>query len=475
MAAQWASGGQERLAWHQCAISHRLHRLVGLLRSSSPVRPRELRLAERLPTSQRTDPTHAGLHVRAEPCFRRPPRRGPGLTRRVRICIPIHSFEPGGVERVALRLAGRWQAAGHDVVVVLGRDRGPARSQAHADAPGLTYLTRPEPFSTASWETPWLIWCAWHYLRRADAADRPDVIFCAGNTYTIVCAVLKLLLPRRCPPVLVKISNDLLRPDFPAPIQALYRIWVRLQGRLLDRFVALAEPMLPQIVRELGIDPGRAVAIPDPALRDDEIAAPPLPRRSDGEGRRFLAVARLAKQKNIPLMLDAFARTARPGDRLTIAGEGGERARIERRIAELGLSERVTLLGHVADIRPLLDDAHVLVLSSDYEGVPAVVTEALAAGRPIATTDCCVSMRWLLQDGAYGVLAPPRDAPALSAAMERAAAMTVPQAEMHGFAASFTLGQAGPDYLAEMHMVAGGVLARQPAGKSGGTDAIPPC
>ena len=382
------------------------------------------------------------------------------------ICIPIHSFEPGGVERVGLRLAERWQAEGHAVTVVLGRDRGATRAQ----APTLNYVTRPEPFSTAAWETPWLIWCLWRYLRGQPA----DVIFCAGNTYTVVCVAMKLLLGRRCPPVLVKISNDLVRSDLPAPAQGLYRLWLRAQGRTLERFVALAEPMRAQLVAELSVPPERVSGIPDPALRDDELAALPSPRPPDAEGRRFLAVARLNRQKNLPLLLEAFARIARAGDHLTIAGEGPERARIERRIAALGLHGSVTMRGHVADVRPLLDAAHVLVLSSDYEGVPAAVTEALAAGRPIAATDCCASMRWLLGGGQFGVLAPVGDAAGLGVAMERAAAMPANPAEMHRFSSLFTLGQAAPAYLAAMLSLIEGDLHRPASGGNRG-DRIAPC
>ena len=357
----------------------------------------------------------------------------------MRICIPIHSFEPGGVERVGLRLAEAWQVAGQDVTVVLGRDRGPTQAQ----APALDYRTRPEPFSTAAWETPWLIWCLWRHLKQYPA----DAIFCAGNTYTVVCVAMKWLLGSRCPPVLVKISNDLVRPDFPGPVQALYRVWLRVQGKRLDRFVALAEPMLPQLIEELRIEPDRATAIPDPALRDDEIAAAPLPRPPAVAGRRFLTVARLNRQKNLPLLLEAFASIAQPGDTLAIAGEGPERARIERRIVELQLADNVTLLGHVGDVRPLLDGSHVLALSSDYEGVPAVVIEALAAGRPVAATDCCASMGWLLGTGAFGTLATPGDAGALARAMERAATMNPPQGDMHDFSGLFTLAKAAPAYL----------------------------
>ena len=57
------------------------------------------------------------------------------MTEPLRIAIPIHSFEPGGVERVALNLAERWQQTGHQVSIVLGRDEGSDRGRvsAHLD------------------------------------------------------------------------------------------------------------------------------------------------------------------------------------------------------------------------------------------------------------------------------------------------------------------------------------------------------
>ena len=150
----------------------------------------------------------------------------------MRILVPIHSFEPGGVERVALRLARAWHDAGHEVFVLLGRDEGAARGQ----APELTYVRHREPISTAWWETLWMIVCLIRFLRR----ERVDVLFCPGNTYTVVCVAAKLLLPRRCPPVLAKISNDLDSRYLPAIARPFYRVWLHIQGRILDAFVGLA-------------------------------------------------------------------------------------------------------------------------------------------------------------------------------------------------------------------------------------------
>lgn len=368
------------------------------------------------------------------------------------VLVPIHAFEPGGVERVGLRLAERWRAEGHEVTILLGRDRGPCRDQ----RPELTYRRFAEPFSTAGWETVWMMACLVRHLLR----ERADVIFCPGLTYTAPCVVAKLLLGPRCPPVLVKVSNDLDRPDIGRLLQWPYRAWLWAQGRLLDRFVAIGPPMREPVARALRIGPDRVSVVPDPALSQAQIAGLSRPHdkpiaRPQGQGRRFLAVGRLVPQKNFALLVDAFARLATPEDRLVIAGEGPGRAALERRVSRLGLAAQVLMPGHVGDVAQLYRNADALVLSSDYEGVPGVVIEALATGLPIAATLCCDSMRWLLGDGSYGALAPCGDAAALACAMEQACGREMPRAERAAFVSAFTLERAAGDYLALLGRVCG--------------------
>ncbi len=334
----------------------------------------------------------------------------------MRIAIPIHSFEPGGVERVALRLAERWQKDGEEVVVVLGRDRGAARMS----VPKLDYRTRREPIATDWWETIWMIWSLYRFL----LSEKVDAIFCPGNTYTVVCVALKVLLGTRCPPVLVKVSNEVDRRDMPAPGRLAYGLWLRLQGIYLEHFVAIAEPMRQQIERKFDVARRKVVCIPDPALARCEFdrATTAHGRSERRPGRQFLSVGRLCTQKNQALLIDAFARYADARDTLVIAGDGPERRRLEARIERLGLADRVSLPGHVEDVSALYAAADVFVLSSDYEGVPAVIIEALAAGLPIAATDCCVSMEWLIGHGRFGVLAPCRDVERFGAAIIQASA-----------------------------------------------------
>ena len=359
----------------------------------------------------------------------------------LRIAVPIHSFEPGGVERVALNLAAAWQADGAEVSVLLGRDMGAMK----ATAPQLDYVIRPEPFPTAAWETLWLIFASWRWLRR----NKVDVLFAAGNTYAIVAVALKLLLGRRCPPIALKVSNDLARRDLPAPARWFYHQWLRVQGRWLDHFVGMAAPMRAELAEALGVADHRITIIEDPALEAAQFAALSAIPRSIVLPRAplYVAVGRLAGQKNFPLLLRAFARLSDPAARLVIVGEGGERARLERMAAELGIAPRLSLPGH-CDPLPELAQASAYVLSSDYEGVPAVVIEALAAGLPVAGTDCSSSMQALTGHGAFGLLVPVRDEAALAGAMERVLTMPFDPAAARASTRSFTVAVAAASYRA---------------------------
>lgn len=361
----------------------------------------------------------------------------------MRIAIPIHSFEPGGVERVALRLAEHWQKDGHEPVIILGRRRGTCA----AEAPDLDYRTLREAIPTDRWETIWMIWSMFQFL----LMEKVDAIFCPGNTYTVVCVAMKLLLGRRCAPVLVKISNDLERRDLPRAALPFYRWWLRLQGAQLERFVALAEPMAPELERELGVPPERVCVIPDPALSQAGLRAlAARPRYSAKEtGCRFLNVGRLVEQKNHRLLIEAFALHAWPEDTLTVAGDGPLRERLVEKTRALSISNRVHFVGHVGDVRRLYHAADVFVLSSDYEGVPAALLEALAAGLPLAVTECCASMAWLTGHGRFGFHVRTGDADALGLAMNLARHLQPNRAAMERLAAGFTLEASSGLYLAQ--------------------------
>lgn len=361
----------------------------------------------------------------------------------MRILLFLHSFGPGGVERVALRLAGAWANAGQDVTIFMGRRDGPDRSVAprnvHYDFAPTHPLARP-------FETLWMIW----HLVGAVRRHRPDVIFCAGNTYTIVAALVRLILRSECPPIVCKLSNSLDRRDLPVVARLGYLFWLRQHRRFIDRFVGLSNPMAEEIGRYLLVPPERVAIIPNPVLSEKDLQNLATASRSNsGEGRRFVAVGRLTRQKNYRMLLRAFARFATGDDRLLIIGDGPQRRRLARLAARLGIAGQVEMPGHLGSVAEALECADVFVSSSNYEGLPGAIVEALAAGLPVVAARSSPCVAHLLGDGQLGQLVPIRDVAALSEALQNAPAREDAQVgEMRSMAAQFTVERSSELYLA---------------------------
>lgn len=129
---------------------------------------------------------------------------------------------------------------------------------------------------------------------------------------------------------------------------------------------------------------------------------------SDGTGG-IVSVGRLETTKNFELLIRSFSKIAKqfPEEKLTLYGEGSHREQLCTLISELGLEKRVLLAGTVKDIPERIRNAEIFVLSSDYEGMPNALMEAMAMGIPVIATDCpCGGPRALLENGKNGILVP---------------------------------------------------------------------
>lgn len=151
-----------------------------------------------------------------------------------------------------------------------------------------------------------------------------------------------------------------------------------------------------------GIEPARY----DPAPR----TGPP----------HLLFVGRLAAVKGVGVLLDALAtlKTSLPDLRVTLIGDGPERAQLTRDAAEMGLSDTVDFIGYrsQSEVAEALKDTDALILPSFAEGVPVVLMEAMAAGRPVIATNVG-GVAELVTNGQSGWLVPPGNAPALAEAI----------------------------------------------------------
>lgn len=136
---------------------------------------------------------------------------------------------------------------------------------------------------------------------------------------------------------------------------------------------------------------------------------------------RIVTVGRLENQKNHQLLIEAFEQIYKkhPYIKLDIYGSGSLREYLQKLIDNKSLTNVITLKGPTKDVKGVLRSTHIFVLSSDFEGMPNALMEAMAAGVPCVSTDCpCGGSRMLLGDNQYGVLVPTNDKEALIKAIE---------------------------------------------------------
>jgi len=143
-------------------------------------------------------------------------------------------------------------------------------------------------------------------------------------------------------------------------------------------------------------------------------------------------VGRLSREKNLDLFVDLAVALARESSsaRFAVVGDGPRRDALARSIREAGLAERVALTGPRSDVPRLLAAMDVFVMTSDTEGLPNAVLEAMAAGLPVVATRVG-GVRELVSDGISGHLVPPGQIVPLLTAV-RALALDPGLRERHG-------------------------------------------
>lgn len=155
----------------------------------------------------------------------------------------------------------------------------------------------------------------------------------------------------------------------------------------------------------------------------DALVAAPA-RRAEGESEvRLVSVGRLSPEKGQSCLLDAFAASsARTSARLTIVGHGPLAADLRRQAERLGIADRVRFTGRLGTAETMAEiaAADALVLPSFMEGLPVVLIEALALGRPVIASQVA-GIPEAVVNGHNGLLVPPLDTAALTRAIDRLA------------------------------------------------------
>jgi len=314
-----------------------------------------------------------------------------------KIALFIPSLRGGGAERVMLNLARGFAERGYKVDLVLAKAEGPYLSQV-PDNIRVIDLKSPRVL----YSLPGLI----RYLRQ----ERPHALLSALDHANIVALWAKKLsrVPIR---VVVSVHSTLSRASTNATsIRArLIPSWARIFYPWADAVVAVSKGVADDLIKLTELPQEKVHVIYNPVVTPELFAKAdePLdhPWFEPSEPPVILSVGRLTPAKDYSTLIKAFAlvRKEMPA-RLMILGEGEERPKLEALIRDLGLEKDVALPGFVNNPYKYMKHAAVFVLSSQWEGLPTVLIEALALGIPVVSTDCPSGPAEILNNGEYGRL-----------------------------------------------------------------------
>ena len=331
------------------------------------------------------------------------------MSGRRHVAVLLPDLGGGGAERVALASVTDLVAAGHRVDLLLMRRQGELLPLLPAEvrvvdlaAPRILAALRP------------LV----RYLR----TERPDALHAVMWPVTVIAVLAHRLVRSRARLMVsdqVTLSKQMTSPRQRAALRWTTRLFYpRAEVRVTCSAVAADD-----LAALAGIDRGSIDVIHNPISPPARIEATPEVEALWGVGRgeRLINAGSLKEQKNHALLLRAFAKLSdRPGARLMILGEGHLRGALEAEAERLGIADRLILPGFALDPWPYYASADLFVLSSDYEGFPLVLAEAMQAGLRIVSTDCVSGPAELLDGGQFGRLVPCGNAEALAAAMDEA-------------------------------------------------------
>ena len=343
----------------------------------------------------------------------------------MRITLVISTLSGGGAERVAANMANYWAAKGWEATI-LTTDFGGQSSDyslhtrvTHLDLGNPRFNHLPIDLQASAPVVGWINGCseserafliprttAILKLREVISSTAPEVVisYLDRTNVRVLMATRGLGLP-----VIVTEHTDPHENSIGAE-------WELLRRRLYPQasyVTVLTEEALEYFS---GI---RGRVIPNAVTPSAFSISAEMPRQKNG--RLLLAMGRLDHQKGFDLLLRAFALVAErhPDWTLEILGEGPVRPYLESLIQRHGLAERVRMPGFTRRPFDAMRRADLFALSSLDEGFSNVLLEAMACGVAVVSFDCPSGPRHIIRHGVDGILVPPRDAPAMAAALDR--------------------------------------------------------
>ncbi|MEV6194592.1 glycosyltransferase family 4 protein [Streptomyces sp. NPDC051920] len=252
----------------------------------------------------------------------------------------------------------------------------------------------------------------YRYRQYSELTDRRIGECLAGTDADVVVGTrpgLNVHLALQAPRHVARVGQEHLTLDGHPPR---LRSALRRAYRRLDTLTTVTEADAAAYRRKVRMPGVRVEALPNSV--PEPVLAP-----ADGAAKVIIAAGRLVPVKRYDLLIEAFAMVAaeHPDWRLRIYGKGQEHERLRQLVAELGLYDKVLLMGAATPMEAEWVKGSIAVAASDYEAFGMTIIEAMSCGLPVVSTDCPHGPGEIIEDGVDGRLVPVGDRDALGEAL----------------------------------------------------------
>ncbi|MDD6203100.1 MAG: glycosyltransferase [Lachnospiraceae bacterium] len=326
------------------------------------------------------------------------------------ITIFIAHMALGGAQRVCVNLANEFVAQGHQVtILVLDLDR---------DHDVHTHLLdkRCRIVSLGVSRIRYAAIPMIKYIRK----EKPSFLMIFGNEMAIILNKLRklhLIHVKMIVRVLNNLNISLSKEDHISPIVENYLKKAQHNLSDMEHLIAQCKGMEKMLIEGGFSSPDKITAIYNP-VSEHIINAVNRSKKDKQENpvEQIVFIGRIDPQKNLTHLVKAFSKVheKRPNTILRLIGDGNSRNSIEKCTEELGLADCVRIEGINPHIEEVYNEADVVALSSEYEGMPNCLIEAIGVGIPVVSYDCPLGPSEIIEDGVNGYLVPYNDIDALA-------------------------------------------------------------
>lgn len=320
----------------------------------------------------------------------------------------------GGPARNAVLLT---QVSGWETVLVCGEvGEGEGDMMYLAREKGIEPLIVPEIGRELSFWDDWRVfWKIYGIIRR----ERPDIVHThtakagalgrvAGIFYNLPLTLILSPLGRGKKVILVHTFHGHVLRGYFGKVKSWIFLWIeRILAVFTDRIITVSGALKRELVEKYKVAPEKKIEVVELGFELGELLS--LPQKEAGGVVNVGIIGRLVPIKNHRMVLDcarrvrSHVRSNGIGIRFVVVGDGELRQELEQHVKELGIKDILEFRGWVKDLRRIYEELDIVVLTSQNEGTPVSIIEAMAAARPVVATDVG-GVRDIVEDGKSGYL-----------------------------------------------------------------------